>query len=522
MNATVLDFARQRGVTRDGKGGLRLPELSKADRKVLLGGEIGTAFDMYTRMFAAFSGGDVFEIGEWHARDLETMIRRDGDARMIEQALTLPVRSTHYHFEGQKGDTGELDLVESIFHTTPEQGGLQNPWNTLLGQMSGARIFKKAFFEKEWMLDDDETVRLKDLAWRPPATCQVKRDEHTAKFDGFRQRAWWFFSDPSMAKKRYAKEWGKNFTGYLDIPRIRSFVYIHGKEIQPLIGTSDMDVCYWCYRQKQKIMFLWFQFLENQSLPKIAAYGTDPGQAEDNAAALASLKASGVVGFQRPPAGAKLFDVIESSGQGYAQFQAALTYLAQLQAKSIVGGFLDLGSAASLGRGSYALSESQTQFFMQMNQAVVNEMQDDFTTQVLGPLCVLNKWGRNAKVPLLRSAPLAAAMNTQLLTTMLAMVQAPALRVPDEYLDMVIQRASSLLDLPPQKVADVIAAAAKWRADQLAEQGGSEEAQGAMKIVGATDATFTLLQTQQPPPGDGTQGEFESGGGFGRGGQGVL
>lgn len=522
MNATVLDFAQKRGVTRDGKGGLRFPELTKADRKALLGGEIGTAFDMYTRMFAAFSGGDVFEIGEWQARDMETMIRRDGDARMIEQALTLPVRSASYHFEGQKGDTGELDLIESTFHQTPESGGCETPWNQAIGQLSGARIFRKAFFEKEYELGDNDEVRLKNLAWRPPATCQIKRDEHTAKFDGFRQRAWWFFSDPTMAKKRYAKQWGKNFTGYLDIPRIRSYVYIHGAEMQPLIGTSDMDVSYWCYKQKQKIMFLWFQFLENQSLPKIAAYGSDPVQAEDNAAALASLKASGVIGFQRPPAGAKLFDVIESSGQGFAQFQAALTFLAALQAKSIVGGFLDLGNAASLGRGSYALSESQTQFFMQMNQAVVNEMQDSFTTDVAGPLCVLNKWGKNAKVPRLRSAPLAAAMNTQLLTAMMSMMQAPALRVPDEYLDMLVERASSLLDLPPQKVSQIISAAAKWRVSQLAAQGADEEAQGAVKIVGATDATFTLLQAQQQQQRDGTQSEFESGGGFGRGGSGVL
>lgn len=521
MVATVLEFAKQRGVTRDANGGLRFPQLSKSDQKMLLGGEIGTAFDMYTRMFAAFSGGDVFEIGEWQARDLELMLRRDGEARMAEQALTLPIRSAHYHFEGQKGDTGELDLIESHFMQSKEQGGVAQPWNVVLGQLAGARIFKKAFFEKEYARVGNE-IRLQQLAWRPPQTCAIKRNEHTAAFDGFRQRAWWFFSDPTMAKKRFAKEWGKDFTGYLDIPKLRSFVYIHGQEIQPLIGSSDLDVTYWCYKQSQKIMFLWFQFLENQSLPKIAAYGADPTQAEDNAAALASMKSSGVAAFQRPPQGMKLFEVIESSGQGATQFQAALTYLASLKSKSIVGGFLDLGSAASLGRGSYALSESQTQFFMQMNQAVVNEMQDSFTADVVAPICVLNK-GAEAKVPRLVSQPLAAQMNTQLLTAMLAMMSAPALRVPDEFVDMVIERASSLLDLAPQKVSQVIAAAAKWRADQVAAQGGNDELQGAVKIVGAADATFTLLQAQQQQSDSGSaQSQYESGGGLSRGGTGVL
>lgn len=519
---TVLEFARKNGVTRDGNGGLQFPELTRSDRKTLLGGEIGTAFDMYTRMFAAFSGGDVFEIGEWQARDMETMIRRDGDARMIEQALTLPIRAAHYHFEGLKGDKGELDLIESHFLSPPEAGGVKTPWNVILGQLSGARIFRKAFYEKEYELTDNDEVRLKQLAWRPPATCQIKRDEHTAKFDGFRQRAWWFFSDPSVARKKFAKEWGKNFTGYLDIPRIRAYVYIHGQEIQPLIGMSDMDVSYWCYKQKQKLLFLWFQFLENQSLPKIAAYGSDPTQAEDNAASIAQMKASGVAGFQRPPPGMKLFDIIESSGTGAAQFMSALTYLSQLQSKSIVGGFLDLGSAASLGRGSYALSESQTQFFMQMNQAVVNEMQDSFTTDVLAPICVLN-YGPDAQVPRLRSQPLAAALNTQLLTAMMGMIQAPILRVPDEFVDMVIERASTLLDLPPQKVSQTIAAAAKWRQEQAEQQGADSETQGAFQIVGAADATFTMFtaQQQQQQGGD-TSGEFSEGGGLVRGGTGVL
>lgn len=511
--ARVIDL----GVRRDDKGGLSFPELSRSQQKMLLGPEIGTEFDIYTRMFATFSGGDVFEVGEWAARDMDTMLRRDGDARMVEQALTLPIRQANYHFEPQKGDTGELELIQSHFNEPFESGGVRESWHQIIGQMAGARIYRKTFFEKKYGIVGDQ-VRLLNLAWRPPSTCAVRRDEHTAAFDGFRQRAWWFFSDPSKTSKSQRNPYGKDFTGYLDIPKQRSYVYIHGTELQPLTGMSDMDVCYWCYKQKQKMLFLWFQFLENQSLPKIAAYGSDPTQADTNAEALAAMKSSGVAGFQRPPQGAKLFDIIESSGKGAEQFTAALTFLSMYQAKSIMGGFLDLGSAASLGRGSYALSESQTQFFLQMNQAVVNELQDSFTTDVLAPICVLNK-GANAKTPRLRSEPLAAAMNTQILTALMGMVTAPALRVPDEFVDMLIERASSLLDLPPQRVADVIAKAAKWRAKQVKDQGADNTTQGAFKIAGAVGATFTLLPGG--PPQDQQPGE-DATGGMRQGGNAVL
>ena len=327
------------------------------------------------------------------------MLSRDGVAKALEQVLTLPIRSAAWSFQAAPGDTGELEMILAHFASPSESvaagtegsntgpaGACSPGFRSIIGQMSMASIYKKAFFEKRYVLGDDNIVRLVDLAWRPASTCEVKRDEHTAKFDGFRQRAWWFFSDPSSAKKRFAKEWGKDFTGYLDIPKQRSYVYIHGQHRSPLIGTSDMDVAYWAYKQKQKLLFLWWQFLENQSLPKIAAYGSDQPQADDNADAIASMRSSAVGGFVRPPSGQKLFDVIESSGSGAAQFNNALNFLDNFQTLSILAGFLNLPSAAMLGRGSYALSESQTDFFNKSRQGVIYEMQESFTHVTSDPV----------------------------------------------------------------------------------------------------------------------------------------
>src|SRR6185437_11763479 len=176
-------------------------------------------------------------------RDLDAMLTRDGTAKALEQVLTLPIRSAAFTFQAAPGDTGELDLILEHFASPSEAvasgnlgedtgpvGACAPGLRTVVGQMSMASIYRKAFFEKRYVMLDDTNawgspkIQLVDLAWRPPATCEVKRDEHTAKMDGFRQRAWWFFSDPSMAKKRFAKEWGTNFTGYLDIPKSRAYV----------------------------------------------------------------------------------------------------------------------------------------------------------------------------------------------------------------------------------------------------------------------------------------------------------
>lgn len=480
--------SRSNVVRLDEQGMVRLPQLSKREQSQLLGSEIGTSFDMYTRLFSSFQGGDVFEVGEWSARDMELMLRRDGDGLMLEQALTLPLLSATYTLNGAKGDSGELELVQNQLETPSYSGGISPSLDIIIAQMAEACIYRKAFFEKKWNLDNG-TVKLAKLAWRPASTCEVKRDERTAAFDGFRQRAWWFSSDP---KKK--NQYGKNFTGYLDIPRMRSFVHIHGTRRQPLIGISDLDVAFWAYKQKQKMLFLWFMFLENQSLPKLAVYGADPDQANANADSIAQMKASAVAGFQRPPPGTKLFDVIESSGSGAQQFRDALSFLSSYQTKSVMAGFLELGNAAALGRGSYALSESQSQFFLQSREAAKKEMCSQFTAEVIAPIVVLNR-GPDAAIPTLNAAPLTEADSQQIVTTLNALAIAPKLNIPPEYLDLLAEKAGTVFDLPTDRVREVLSKAADYRAEQAAQAGplgASPQGQGAARIAGATDAAAKL------------------------------
>lgn len=483
----------------------QITQLDKKRRKQLLEEPAGTAFDAYTRMFASFGQGDVFEVGEWRARDIDLMLRRDGDAAMVEQALTLLPAQASYSLEKQPGDRGEYELCQRQLFTPAEAGGFSPGMQTVIPQMAEACIYRKEFFEKKYVYDGTE-VKLTNLEWRPPSTCDIRRDEHTARFDGFRQRAWWYATSPGN-KAAYERTGigGKNFTGFLDIPKIRAYVLIHGVRRQPLVGTSDLEVCYWAYKQKAKILFLWLQFLENQALPKLAVYGADQPQADEAALTLSTMRGSAVGGFIRPPQGGKLFDVIESGGTGSAEFQAALKYLAAYQTNSCLASFLTLSSQAMFSgggygaRGSYALAESAGEFFLKSRQAFVDEMCLEFTRQVVTPICVLNQ-GSECHPPRLRAEKLSDTQGQLIVSALQALAVSPQLNIPHEYVLMLAQKAADIFDLPIDDVTKLLnsrAAKAMAKAANAGPFAAGPLGQGAAQIAGATQGASQIAANAQ-------------------------
>jgi hypothetical protein len=65
-----------------------------AQLRALTGPPLSSTFDVYERMFASFDMGTVFDYGTADARDLREMLRRDGNARKIEQVLTAKPSSS--------------------------------------------------------------------------------------------------------------------------------------------------------------------------------------------------------------------------------------------------------------------------------------------------------------------------------------------------------------------------------------------------------------------------------------------
>jgi len=430
------------------------------------------------------------------------MFRRDGICSAVEMVLTLPIREADYSIQPAKGDKGEAEFVNSVLMTPDITGGMQTPIQQFVGQVTSAQVYRRSFFEKVWDIrDDDGKVILTKVAFRPIATCQARYNARTGARNGFRQQIW-------LAGGNIGMSAGQKLPGYVDIPHVRSFIHTNGKHREPLSGTSEMDICYWCYQTKLKLLYLWYHFLENQALPRTIVYGNDQPEANTRADDIASLKSSGVVGLVHPPDGQKAFDVLESTGGPSEMFEKAMGWLESWQTHSVLAGFMALTGSATGGRGSYALSQDQSSFYLKSRQAVAKEIAESISYDVIRPLVVLN-FGTKAALPTWKFGPLQDEQAQALLTMFSTLAAAPALHIPLQILDLITERMASILQLDIDQVHAALTSTANQRAEQLAAAappGMPPQAAGQLGALGgAVGAAANMMQRaqqgQNPLPG---------------------
>src|SRR5262252_4376098 len=471
---------------------VQFPDLKPKTRRELLGTELGTQFDIGERLFSFFGGGDVFDYGDWTAREMKDMFRRDGICSAIEMVLTLPIREADYFINPAKGDKGEAEFANSVLMTPDIDGGMITPIQQLVGQITSAQVFRRSFFEKVWDIrDDDGKVILRKVAFRPIATCQARYNARTGAKNGFRQQIWLAGGNIGLTR-------GQKVPGYVDTPHVRSFIHTNGKHREPLSGTSEMDICYWCYQTKLKLLYLWYHFLENQALPRTIVYGNDQPEANTRADDIASLKSSGVVGLVHPPDGQKAFDVLESTGGPSEMFEKAMGWLESWQTHSVLAGFMALTGSATGGRGSYALSQDQSSFYLKSRQAVAKEIADSITHDVIRPLVLLN-FGTGAKYPKWKFGPLQDEQIAALLTMFQTLAAAPALHIPLQVLDLITERMASILQLDIDQVHQALTSSANQRAEQLmasAPPGMPQQAAGQLGALNGMANAATNIAAQ--------------------------
>jgi hypothetical protein len=469
---------------------LQFPDLKPKGRRDLLAAEMGTQFDIGQRLFAYYGSGDVFDYGEWSSRDMKSMFRRDGICSAVELVLTLPIREADHSIEPAKGDKGETEFARSVLMTPDTDGGMKTPMHEMIGQVTSAQVYRRSFFETTWKIrEEDGKIVIDKVAYRPPATCQARYNAKTGQPNGFRQQVWMFGGQ--MTRSGIGQ-----VPGYVDIPRIRSYVYTHGKHREPLIGISEMDVSYWCYQTKMKLLYLWYHFLENQALPRVVVYGNDQPEANARADDIASLKSSGVVGLVHPTDGQKTFDVLgESSGDAGKFFADALGFLEGWQTHSVLAGFMALTGSATGGHGSYALSQDQSAFYLKSRQAVAKEIAESISYDLIRPLVVYN-FGTRAAIPNFKFGPLQDEQIQALLTLFGQIAAAPVLHIPLAVLDLITERMASILQLDIDQVHQALASTANQRAEQLQAQpppGMPPQAAGALgQLQGLTHAATNI------------------------------
>lgn len=468
----------------------------KSRRKLTKGTVIGAPFDAFERLFPAYDGGKIFDSGiDLHEtpRKIKEMLRRSGQARQLEQILTLPLRAADIELRPAEGGDMEAALVDENLMQT-------DMLNQVVDQATAAVAYRHAFFEKEWDVNGS-LVTYKALHWRPPASCEVAWDPKTGRQEGFRQRSSGLDSiimPLAVAAKRGSQP------GYVDIPRSRAYIYTHGMHREPVRGLSDMDVAYWAYETQQKLLFLWFQFLEQQSLPKTVTYGDTLPEAEDNADAIAATKASGVIPMKRmSDPTMKNFEILESSGAGAGQFLEAVNWLDGQMTKSVLASFIDLASVTnSTGRGSYALSSDQSEFFLQSRQAVANELANSVQEGVFKPLCVFN-FGPDAKIPKLSIGPLSKQHMERSLELLNSVITAETLNVPVGFVGDLIKLTSTYLGLDEGEVRrtvdEYVDRRNKLPLKQELDAESAKAAQEMQKATGATAAMVARAKAGQDP-----------------------
>lgn len=419
-------------------------------------GELGSAVDSY-REFLSLDGLNVLG-QDFSARRLDEMLRRDGKARSIEQALTLPLRSAQWSIEATDGDRGEAEFIRAALTRSANADGMSTPLELVLGQATSACLYRRAFFEKVFKAEDGRVVYDK-LALRPAATCKYLYDRRDGAFKGFSQ----YVGDDHP---------GADEMGRITIAPDRAWVFVYGQHRRPVEGVSDLETVYSLYEAKQKVRFLWFVFLENQTMPKAVVKDESGDQNAPGKLArkVATLKGGGVVGIGKD----QTVEPYETSNAAADAFRDAIRFLDSEMSGSVLAGFTDLAGAAASGRGSFALSSDQSDLFLQSRQAALVELGASLTNFVIADLCRWN-FGISAAVPQFKFGPLVPEHADKALEMLQSLAGQERPLVPQEFIDMLIEKVASYLGLN----ADVVAKAIRARQAQAPQSPVAQFAAGA-------------------------------------------
>lgn len=439
----------------------------------------GTVFDGSEGLFWTADMESVYVQDSEQIVAIETALERDGMSRMLEQALTLPIIQAKGQIKPGKGDSGEAaDATARLMRTTVE-GGMKTPLALVRAQMTSAVSRRRSFHEKTHMIDPVlGGTSYRDIAYRPASSCILLRDRVSGEINGFKQKPFWMGiiggAGPAGTQKIDAD-------GYLPaVSPQRALTYVHGQRRQPIFGVSDLEVAYWAYEAKRKIMYLWFAvFLEGVSLPRTIVKSDQP-DAEGLIAArkIAAGRASGVISVSKQTE----VDALDLAGKGGGEFQAALSYLDGMAEQSTLLSWLSYSGRATTGAGMNggAIVGELRDFFLLSREAVMQEIDLEITNQIIAPITRWNH-GPRAVVPVYESEPLRDAdveMAIDLLKTGLAN---PQMAFPAEFWDEMYVKIGAFLSIDPDKLRKSLQDAHEQAAKLAAAQGANPPAQ---KVAG--------------------------------------
>lgn len=470
--------------------GFDLPRLNVED---------GTTFGFNDRwnLGTTPDGKNVVDMSDWTARDMHEMLTKDYKASQIARVLSLPIISAEWTIIEAKGDKGEAEWLKEYWTADHLSGGCRTALDQIISMMTSAFVYKRAYFEKVYTRGTGQfkdKIVFEDIAFRPQTTCRLIRDPRHGRFRGFEQEA--MYLGPEISRQ---SKWP------IQIPPQRAFVYTHGVHRDPLNGISDLEVALWAWKTKQKVLLLWFQFLQSVALPRTIVKSQDQTSANSVAKEIAKMKGSGVLPISTPGGPDSIaIDTLDSSGAGAQQFRDVIVWLDQAATQAVLAGFLDLQSSAANGAGSYALSNDASSFFLQSLESKAREMEDQIRRQIFAPL-IYHNFGPGAAVPQLAFEPLNdidKETAVELLKT--AMAAPPGGPVPTSFIANLAEQVANYLGLDGEEArqafkASFDAAAAQAQAQAAAEGVGDPAGQAVAGVAGATKAAQDAMKAGLDP-----------------------
>lgn len=428
---------------------INLKKLQDPGTRPPLNDELGSSFS-YNQLFTGYQDGMVFTQENSNITDLKRMLDTDGNAASVEQLLSFPIIAAPWEVKGKKGDKGETEFIRLMYSTNEHNGGMRIPIETVVAQMTWAMTVKKVYFEKVFKISDMDPKHpyvYDKISWRPPESCELAYNAANSEILGFRQAPMIDYG-PGGAQM-YRQKVDRN--GWIPVYGPRAFVYVHGQWRNPIEGISSMQVPYWCWVTKQKIRYLWYQFLEQQSLPKTIVKNEDEEQARADARKVATLRSRDVLGIG---AGSEV-ETLESSGRGADQFIAALSWLDNEMSASMVDKFSGLaGNGATGAGGSYALSQNFIALYLRIRRYVARDMARSITNGIHAPILRYN-FGTDAVIPDFQFGPLNEANEDSIITMFSALTQtSQAGKLPIAFLEELTIRVANILEIDPAKVQE--------------------------------------------------------------------
>jgi hypothetical protein len=487
MTLANLSADARRSVVVDAIDRFALPD--DGTGKIVYDREEGSSIGWFDRLFMGWENGLAFNYSDWEARDLAEMLKRDYKARQVEAVLTYPTMAAERTISAAPGGEREFEFVKNFWDADPFNGGCLTPLDRIIDQMTSSVVYKKAFWELVWTRGRGDFAGksvYKSVSWRPQTTTRSLHHPRNGTLLGFRQEP--YVVGPGITQGMYPIEI-INTKGKAP----RSFVHVHGARRDPINGLSDLEVAYWAYKTKQKVLFLMFNFLENVSGPKGAVYAQDQGIAQKIANAIAKTKPGGLTPIEVDgnPQNVKI-DTIDFSGRGAEQFMEFIKWLDACGPEAVMAGFLGLSGQATDGKGSLALSADASDFFLMTLESKNREYEYSTRLGLFAPLVRYN-FGPSAKVPMFKFEPLNAEDKSALVSMVQAVVAGrdPAL-IPDDFIKFLVERCVDYFGGDGKKLAEAFTGAAeKARQQALALNplgAMSPQGQGIARVAGATGA----------------------------------